>query len=295
MTQLPRRILVPTDFSPTADAALALASRLAARFSAELLLLHVQVLLDDPHLPEGDQEQLERLMERAEEQIRRIMDEQVHSGREVAVGQYLVRGFSPAETIVQAASNLSCDLVVMGTHGRRGLRRLILGSVAERVVSDSPVPVLTVRGDSEPVESLAAASILVPHDFSEQSLAAVRTALYWAERLGARATLLHVVEPVVYPDFYAVDIMPRDLQQRLEERSHEALSEVADAELAGIQSNVVVATGHASETILLHSESHDLIIMGTRGLSALAHLLLGSSAERVVRNSLLPVLTVRGD
>ena len=75
MTQLPSRILVPTDFSPAADTALALATRLAARFSAPLHLLHVQVLLDDPHLPEGDQEQLEALITRAEKQIRRIMDE----------------------------------------------------------------------------------------------------------------------------------------------------------------------------------------------------------------------------
>ena len=65
MTQLPSRILVPTDFSPAADTALALATRLAARFSAPLHLLHVQVLLDDPHLPEGDQEQLEALRAQA--------------------------------------------------------------------------------------------------------------------------------------------------------------------------------------------------------------------------------------
>jgi nucleotide-binding universal stress UspA family protein len=139
------RILVPTDGSPEADAVLDHAAELAAVHDAEVHAMYVISTAGYTNLPadagiEGLgpllADQGEQALDRAEE---RIED----------VERVLVEG-SPGEEIVAHADDDGCDLIVMGTHGRGGIDRLLLGSVAERVVRTSEVPVLTVRvGESE--------------------------------------------------------------------------------------------------------------------------------------------------
>jgi len=294
MTATPRRILVPTDFSETADVALDLARRLAVVFGAELHLLHVRILLDDPNQEEELQAELERLMNRSDQRTRELLGRARDDASDVVIHPHLVRGIAPAESIVEAAGDLGCDLVAMGTHGRRGLKHLLLGSVAEEVTRTSTMPVLTVRSGA-PAGRGTPSRILVPSDFSETSLAAVDTAADWARALGATVTLLHVVEPVVYPEFYAVDLMPEDVMDRIRERSGQALERIASEHLSGIESSAQVAVGRATEVILEEAVpgKHDLVILASRGLSPLEHLLLGSVAEGVIRRSAVPVLTVR--
>ena len=141
------RILVPTDFSPTADAALDYAFGLAERFGASLQLLHV---LDDPFVFEGMSAEAyiaeapvlrsamladarEKLGHRAGPRQARV-----HVDTEVLFGH-------GARTIAEYAAERGVDLIVMGTHGRTGFAHLLLGSVAERLVRTAPCPVLTVR------------------------------------------------------------------------------------------------------------------------------------------------------
>ncbi len=294
MATPPRRILVPTDFSPTAGVALDLARQLAVAFGAEVHLLHVRILLDDPNQEEELQAELERLMNRSDQRTRELLGRTRDTVTEVVVHPHLVRGIAPAESVVEAVGDLGCDLVVMGTHGRRGLKHLLMGSVAEEVTRTSPVPVLTVRSDST-AEPASPKRILVPLDFSETSMAAVTTAAVWARALHASVTLLHVVEPVVYPEFYAVDLMPEDVMDRIRERSAQALDRIAAENLADIETSVRVAVGRAPEVILEEAGrgGHDLVILASRGLSPLEHLLLGSVADGVIRRSTAPVLTVR--
>jgi nucleotide-binding universal stress UspA family protein len=140
------RILVPTDGSPEVDAVLDHATDLAATHDADLHALYVINTAGYAGLP-GDgtvggldammNEQGETALDRAEERVGDCLTERV-----------LVEG-APSERIVDHAREAGCDLIVMGTHGRGGIDRLLLGSVAERVVRTSPVPVLTVRvGDA---------------------------------------------------------------------------------------------------------------------------------------------------
>jgi nucleotide-binding universal stress UspA family protein len=290
---VPRRILVPTDFSTTSEGAERLALILAGKVEAAVHLLHVQELLDDPHLEESHQRELENLISRSEEHKQEMLE--AADGRApVPLQTHLVRGISAAETITETCAQLRCDLVVMGTHGRRGLRHLLLGSVAENVVRTAPAQVITVRNQpSDQWQRIG--SILVPYDFSEHSLNALQVAALWARILDASLTLLHVIEPVVYPEFYAVDLMPSSMVHRLQERSKEALVKEAETHLPDLKTTATVASGHAAETIVdtVARDQHDMVIMGTRGLSAFEHLLLGSVAEHVVRTSPAPVLTVR--
>ena len=292
MNTSPRNILAATDYSETAERAVALAGILAVRFSADLHLLHVAVLAEDSNLDEGSRDQLDRLQAISEETRRELL-EKSSENHDVSVTPLLVRGIDPDEVIVETASNLGCDLIVMGTHGRRGLSHLFLGSVAERVVRTSPSPVLTLRADAV-VESGGITRILVPYDFSDASAGAIRHAADWANALDGEITLLHVVEPVVYPEFYSVDILPDNLMMRLTTRSEEALDEAAAELLDGRASSTLVEVGRAADTIvnLADPEQFDLVVMATRGLSGLEHILLGSVAESVLRRCRVPMLTV---
>jgi nucleotide-binding universal stress UspA family protein len=295
MITTPERILVATDFSPAAELAQRLAVDLARGFEAELHVVHVQVLLDDPHLEEKHQLELDRLVESSGLRRREAMEIPA-SETEVPIHTHLVRGLSASEAVVETAVDLKCDLIVMGTHGRRGFTHLLLGSVAEHVVRTARMPVLTVRPDSA-VPPAGIRRILVPHDFSDHSTTAVGVAAAWARDLSAEVTLLHAVEPIVYPEFYAVDLLPDEMIDRLRKRSEEALERAAERHVEGVDVNVKVVVGRAGDTIVAEAatHNHELVVMGTRGLSGLEHLLLGSVAENVLRRCALPLLAVRED
>jgi len=295
MNVVPKTILAATDFSTTADRAAGFARDLSRRFDAHLRMLHVAVILDDVHLEQEHRRQLEELMAGTGEVRRAVMEDDAEARTGVEITSHLVRGLAPGETIVESAESLGCDLIVMGTHGRRGISHLLLGSVAERVVRTSSVPVLTVRSDAA-INPEGITRILVPHDFSEASATAIRYAADWALALGAEITLLHVVEPVVYPEFYAVDVLPDDLMSRLKTRSEEALHKAAAGLAESVPTHTAVAVGRAADTITSYvdSENFDLVVMATRGLSGLEHILLGSVAESVLRRCHAPMLTIPG-
>lgn len=141
-----RRILVPTDFSAHSVAALQLATTLARQADAMLLILHVS---EPP--PIVSNTQISDMLEDDWEQQKRLAAARP-SDPEVGYKQKMVAG-RPAAEILRAAEEEQADLIVMGTHGRRGLSRLLMGSVAEEVVRDAACPVLTLR---QPVPATAA-------------------------------------------------------------------------------------------------------------------------------------------
>jgi nucleotide-binding universal stress UspA family protein len=128
MAQLFRKILCPLDLDANAALTIQTAREIAARSGGKLILLHVVQTAD---------------AQDAEKQIKHLAAENLGDGVpyeiEVATGQ-------PAPTILQAAERVQADVIVMATHGRKGVDHFLLGSVAERVLRESPVPVLTVRG-----------------------------------------------------------------------------------------------------------------------------------------------------
>jgi nucleotide-binding universal stress UspA family protein len=292
MNSIPKRILAATDFSPTAAKATAFASSLARSFEAHLHVLHAAILLEDPHLESHRRSQLNELLSSTDDARRTVLEESYEAEHGIDITPHLVRGIAPGEVIVESSGTLGCDLIVMGTHGRRGISHLFLGSVAERVVRTSVAPVITVRGDAV-IDPDGISKILVPHDFSDASSDAIRRASEWATALEASLTLLHVVEPLVYPEFYALDLSSDDIMDRLTERSSNAL-EGAAQELTGVDVDVVVKTGNAAETIVDIADSGEfgLVVMATRGLSGLEHVLLGSVAEAVLRRCRAPLLSI---
>ena len=135
-----RKILFPTDFSHTGDAALALATSLASERGATLLIVHVE----EPPAAYGSGEMYYGIPDPLTEDLRSMLDNVVPADPAVPYEHRLITG-DPASSIVRLAAEEGVELIVMGTHGRTGLMRLLMGSVAEAVVRRAPCPVLTLR------------------------------------------------------------------------------------------------------------------------------------------------------
>ena len=134
------KIVVPTDFSHCGDAALRLAASLARDTGAKLLIVHVE----EPPLAYGGGEMYYGVPEPATEDLQRMLERVVPPDANVTYEHRLISG-EPASAIVQLAEDEKADLIVMATHGRTGLTRLLMGSVAEAVVRRAPCPVLTYK------------------------------------------------------------------------------------------------------------------------------------------------------
>jgi nucleotide-binding universal stress UspA family protein len=276
MLQL-RKILVPRDYSKGSDTAFLYALRLAEHSDAQIETLFVEVL-HGPSAPRSFDDDIGGQLA-----ARHVVDHAV------------LRDAAPAPAILHFASTNDVDMIVMGTHGRRGLSRLFLGSVAEEVVRLSPCPVLTVHAEANTKEPVIR-EILVPIDFSMHSRAALRQALTLAREFNATLDLLHVVEEPLHPPFYEVgagsiyDAQP-DIEVRVEKHLRQLYSEVAD----GVEARFHVRPGHAAREIASFAAENgsSLIVTSTHGLTGIEHLLIGSVAERVTRMAPCPVLTVK--
>ncbi len=212
-------ILHPTDCSESAARALEVAVRLAVAHRATLVILHAELVHGD-----GSRERRAALDEYVAS-ARRLLDELAgrrSSSAPVAVEVVDARTYSAHEAIVEAAAKRHADLIVMGTHGRRGLSRLLLGSNAERVLRQAPCHVLTVRADAVLPAGPECVKLLVPVDFSECSRRALEAAMALSAGNNAAIDVLHVIEPLP-PMYYAAGVGTRfevdgDLHARVDER-----------------------------------------------------------------------------
>jgi nucleotide-binding universal stress UspA family protein len=295
-----KKILYPTDFSECAGHALPHTVHLAERFGAELHLLHALVLHEaDPGNAAHSLPNMEELYQVLEDHARAQMDAamQEHAKRGFTIRRAQLRGISAPGAILDYAADNEIDLVVMGTHGRRGLRRLLLGSVAEEVVRLAPCPVLTVPEHEHGAAAGHVERILVPVDFSEHAVLAIRYARELAALYGAHLHLLHIVDEVIYPDFYP-PVMPSGgtINEELRDQSVERLRTLmADANAPPDRTDVHVRSGRAAPEIAQFAEQQaaDLIVIASHGLTGISHMLLGSVTEQVVRRAPCPVFTVK--
>lgn len=299
-----RHILVPTDFSTPADAALNHAVSLADRFDATLHLLHV---VNDPGagwygLGEAEV-QIDRLKSKAQAQARKRLEGMAREtdGAEVRTAVAKRLNFDVVDAIQEYIDGHTVDLVVMGTHGRTGVGQFVLGNVANQLIRRSACPVMTVRQheeEAEDVPSLEYENLLAPIDFSEHSRGALKITKQIAGRYGATQHLLFVAEKRVLPTFSDTGIpgvgvveMDPDIVANAEAALEELDGQVDGPE---VTSTYHVDEGDVTESIIDFAEAKDvgLIVMATRGLTGIDRFVLGSNTERVVRAAPCPVLTV---
>jgi nucleotide-binding universal stress UspA family protein len=295
-----RKILFPTDFYPCANQALDQALFLAGKYGAELHMFHAIVLhKDDPHNPAHHFPDLDQVYDRLLELARTEMEAAVESHKTsgIEIKQIQTRGIAAADAVLDYAEENDVDLIVMGTHGRRGLGHLFLGSVAQEVVRFARCPVLTIREAEKPRLIQDRKRILVPIDFSEHSRTAVRYGHEIATVYGGRLQLLHVIEEAVHPLFRRTgktsifDLNP-DIREWCETAVEEMITDVAGSE-ANYETHVI--PGYATRDIVKFADENetDMIVIATHGLTGLSHLVLGSVAEKVIRRASCLVLTIK--
>lgn len=296
-----KTILHPTDFSERSRAALPHALWFAEEFGADLHLLHAVVLhAADPANPERAFPDLDAAYAEIEEWAASRMAEATPDVEhpEVRVGQFQARGISAAPVILEHVEEHDVDLVVMGTHGRRGVRRMLLGSVAEEVLRSVPCPVLTVR-DGEDARGEPPERILAPIDFSEGSGAGLRWAGEMARRTGAELHVFHVVNELAYPDPYFAQAanlraMAKAAREHVPEAMQRRIGEVLGGDVAD-EAKIHMQAGPPAPTIADFVEDREIgmVVMASHARTGVERVLLGSVAEGVVRRAKCPVLVVR--
>ncbi len=291
-----KRILFPTDFSRCAEHAFAQATYLAEEFGAELHVLHAivhhrqnpgDVVMDFPFTEDEVAEQLHL--------ARGSQSDDKSWAHGVPIIQARVLDVSAAVAVLDYADKHDIDLIVMGTHGRRGMDRLFLGSVAEEVVRFATCPVYTVRENPAPLGGGGVSTVLVPVDFSNCARVTLQNAAELAVAYGASLTVLHVIEEAVLPHVYGIE--PLTLSSAdLEEKTTAALQElVEDTVGSRVPFEIVVAIGHPAPTIVDAAREHaaDMVVISTHGRTGVPRLVMGSVAEKVVRMAPCPVFTVK--
>ena len=296
-----RTVLCPTDFSEFSRRAVEHAVAFARRNEAKLMLLHVYPFLlplggDAPYFPSG-------LPLDAETRARLLRDLETAAEPARAAGlkpELLLLEGDPSEEILRQARTLPADLIVMGTHGRRGFERWMLGSVADRVVHRARCAVLTIPRPPEGAHPTGGLyeRILCPVELSG-SEAILETAFSIAHSARAHLTLLHVLEDLPQNEAAArlAHLEWASFLEGLEQDTRRRLRTAAASQSAsGGQVDELVATGKPYREILKLADTSgaSLIVMGIHGRNPLERLFLGSTALHVLRQAACPVLTVRG-
>jgi nucleotide-binding universal stress UspA family protein len=280
-----KKLLVPLDGTPQSATALIPARTLARALEASMVLLRV-VAAD---APDAEARVAQVGLDRVAEELR-------EAG--VAVETQVRRG-EPAETIIHAVRQDKSDLVLMATHGRSGLDRLFLGSVAVRILAHSQVPVLLLRPGGQRLTTLQ--RVLVPLDGTPAGAIALATAVGLARATGSRLTLLEVVSPIPVAAYASYALTPGAyIDPQWDEDARVGAQTYVDAvaarlERTGLEAHACARTGHVAGTItsVARDIGADLVIMSTAARTGPPRALLGSVADEVVRMADRPVLLIR--
>jgi nucleotide-binding universal stress UspA family protein len=294
-----QRVLCPVDVSDFSARALAHAVALARWYSAEVIVLHVYTAIPapasiaagvaKPTLAETDRQ-------RTEEWVHSFAAPLLPSD---VLSRVEIREGAAVAGILDAAEG--ADLVVIGTHGRGGFERLLLGSTTEKVIRKAPCPVLTVPPGTEDAALHvpdALKRIVCATDFSPSSDRAVEYALSLAQEADARLTLVHVLDwPFLEQGASPLDqSLAAARQHVLDNLSAQLRLAVPDEARTWCEPEEVIVSGRPHREIvrLASEKAAGLIVMGVHGRGALDRAFYGSTTSQVVRHAACPVLTVRG-
>ena len=263
---------------------------MAKEANSELVIAHAWYV--PPSALAGEYVFPPKVIQEMVDDAQRGLDEVVRQARGLGakhVSGKLMTG-APWAEITGLLEKQAFDLCVIGTHGRTGLSRILLGSVTEKVVRHSPCSVLAVRPDSE---AKPFSHALVPIDFSDSAWYALDLAAQLVEPLGL-ITLLHVIEiPVAYSGEVAADFA-RDLDKRAARALDEAVAWLKTKTATAVRVNSRIGYPGAQTLALLDDDrSIDLVVMGSHGRTGIKRALMGSVAEKVVRHAARPVLVAR--
>ncbi len=288
-----KKILCAIDFSPGSQRAMQLAARVAKDDDAELVIAHAWHMPPIAYAGEYSLpfETVGVMQQDAERGLKDAARELAGLGVK-RVATKLLNGVPWAQIVETLEADRTFDVVVMGTHGRTALARVLLGSVAEKVVRHAPCSVLTTRPDGE---LGLFRHVLCPIDFSESSRHAAELGIELAARHDGKVTLVHVIE---VPVLFRGEALAYDSVVDVDKRStHLLLQWAADLSAKtpiSVTTRIEIGRAGASLiTVLENDPSVTLVVVGSHGRTGIRRALLGSVAEKIVRHSTCPVLVAR--
>jgi len=274
------RILVPTDMSAFSDLALRYALHFNERLGSKITLLHAEEIswLAEDH-PVGYY--FESVPEARTALTKQLHDYAASHVPATVHATTLFEDEAPELAIVRIARDINADLIIMGTHGRRGIRRAILGSVAEYVLRETDVPVITVNPALfAPDETIGIRTVLCPVNFTAIARESLAQASAIAELFGAQLVVMHVCEgsePQLFSDVekqFGIWVDP-DVRARTRYRE-------------------IVVHGHAAEQVLAVADhvSADLLVIGAQHRPFVDATVIGNTTETITRFAKRAVMTV---
>ncbi|MCA9521379.1 MAG: universal stress protein [Myxococcales bacterium] len=313
MSERLKKIVVGYDFSEPSTQAVRVAVDFAKRFGATLsvvtaipghLTSELRIALEPrgPVYHEIPFDYENRLQENVHHEIRKKLAEIDTEGVDLRVEVPIeLKPTKPFVSLLDLANFVETDLIVVGATGMGRLRKWLVGSTAERLVRKSRFPVYVVKSD-QPIELRR---VLCPVDFSDASRSALEFGATFARAYRANLDILHVMEPVVSPQVGALVGLGRLSQaegatlKAEAETNAEAKFErlVAEVDLSGIKWQRQFSEGLAEYVIVDHvtDNSYDLVSMGSLGRGFLRGMLIGNTAEKVLRSLPASLLTVKPD
>ena len=301
-----RRILCPIDFSDYSRRALDHAVAIARWYESTVTALHVfSPAPVAAYVPDPGVFQPIVLAAADRDQLLADINAFIESERTPGVAiEAVVRQGNPAAEILDQVTSMNADLLVIGTHGRSGFERLLLGSVAEKVLRKASCPVLTVPKrlpDAVPAGPILYRRILCPVDFSESSLHGLKYASSMAQEADARLTVLHVVSHefddttditgIVYDGGMALGSFMKQRDEALRRRLQEAVA--GASQFCSVESMITHGKPWREVLRVATERQSDLIVMGVQGRGTADLLFFGSTTQHVVREAASPVLTLR--
>jgi nucleotide-binding universal stress UspA family protein len=282
-----KTILCPVDFFPASDAAVSYAAGLAGNYGAGIHLLHVIAPIPATayDYAVNTTEIMQSMEEAAKAELTKLAARVKEAG--IDVGFKITFG-DVYDEIKRSIEQLKPQLVVLGTHGRRGVERWFMGSTTEKLLRHSPVPLITISASGEKAGIPRFRRILVTTDFSDGTADALAYAFSVAQENESNISLLHVVHDV------AADVSGK-YRESLVQGIEKQLNDLVPPEArTWCDVETVVETGVPYRIILrvLEDEKIDLLVMNIHGKGMLDRALLGSTAERVVRVAPCPVMLI---
>jgi nucleotide-binding universal stress UspA family protein len=295
------RILCPIDFSDASKHAIEQAVVVAGYFRSQITALHVLAPLSvaAPGVATGAPEEDEV------DRVRRLTTGEFAGATAQGIPlDVLIDVGQPAGVILECASKLPANLIVMGTHGTSGFQHLVLGSVTEKVLRQTTCPVLTVPPRAHGASQPPFRRLLCAVDFSDASLDAVRWAVSLSQESGAALTLLHVLEwPWDEPPAPAMEDLPleqgialAEFRRYSEQSAKKRLESLRpESSRGGGEITARLRSGKPYVQILdvAADEQTDLIVVGLHGRNPIDLALFGSTTNQIVRQATCPVLTLR--
>jgi nucleotide-binding universal stress UspA family protein len=299
-----RSILVPIDGTRPSEEALPYALVIAGK-EGKVTLIEVIPESEPLRKPFGAvsmsaEEVIEMLKGLAQEDLDKAAADWQPLAPEVPLDRMIGQG-DATSVILRTADDLNFDLIALASAARGAVGRLALGSVSDKVMRESEIPVLVVRQnpDAEENKLPAIKRVIVALDGSDRAMLALPIAAAIGKQMGAEITLLTAVDlpQVVSPVMGYAPAFSPDIYTQLEEESTTAAHEALDAAKAeiehyGVTVNTQVTIGFAVDSIIDFAKPDDLIVMTTRGQGGFKRWIMGSVAERLVRESPAPIVIV---